>query len=138
MLQTALTNFLRDEGGAVTVDSVAVLGGSAWMAVALVGDVAAATLDLSEDISNRLEYASVLAEILDDYGPGSGIGSPFCEANPGNDKCVGNAGENPNGQGGWGGGSYGASDGDGSPGNSGNNGGGNGNGNNGGGNGNNG
>lgn len=62
---------------------------------------------------------------------GGGLG------NPGNHKPVGNAGEDPNGKGGWGGGSHGMSDGDipgngggGAPGNSGNagNGGNNGNG----------
>ncbi len=121
-MKQALAKFLRDESGAVTVDSVVVLGGSMWMSLALAVDVGAATIDVTEKINERLEYSNIVAEILGEYGPGSdldggsapqsgsdgdaGCGNP---GNPGNDKCVGNAGENPNGKGGWGEGDRGRS-----------------------------
>lgn len=117
-MMKAFTRFLRDESGAVTVDSVVVLGGSVWMAAVVVGDISVATLDVGAKINQRLEYASILAEILDDYGPGTNVGGEDvggaeevdCVGNPGNDKCVGNAGENPNGGDDWGSGSNGMSD----------------------------
>lgn len=111
-----LANFIRDEAGAVSVDFIVVWGGSMWMALGLVGDIGTATLSVTDKINDRLEYTSVVAEIVGDYGPGSGGGTDSasggtvdCVGNPGNDKCVGNAGENPNGKGGWGSGSNGRS-----------------------------
>ena len=118
-MKKTILKFLRDDTGAVTVDSVGVIGGSIWMAMTIAGDIGAATLVLSEKIDNRLEYESILQEILDSHGPEAVVvdesdsGSDDevdCVGNPGNDKCVGNAGENPNGQGGWGSGSRGRSD----------------------------
>ncbi len=70
-MKQTLVNFLRDESGAATVDSVVVLGGSMWMSVSLAVDVGAATIYLTDEITNRLEYTSIVAEILGDYGPGS-------------------------------------------------------------------
>lgn len=113
--------FLSDETGAVTIDSVIVMGGSVWMAAAVVGDISVATMGVTDKINERLEYASIVADIMGDFGPGgaqdtnsnnssgSGGGSDDCVGNPGNNKCVGNAGENPNGKGGWGSGSRGRS-----------------------------
>ncbi|MCB1336421.1 MAG: hypothetical protein KDK10_02825 [Maritimibacter sp.] len=111
--------FLLDDSGAVTVDSVIVMGGVVWMGAAVVGDIGVATMGVTDRINERLEYSSVIAEILGDYGPGSELdgGSMECNAaNPGNDKCVGNAGENPNGDDDWGSGSNGRSDSDSNPG----------------------
>ena len=100
------------------------------MALAIVTDVSVATMNVSDKINERLEYASILAEILDDYGPGSDLdggsgsesnrapesggdssddGESDCAGNPGNNKCVGNAGETPNGKDGWGDGDKGRS-----------------------------
>lgn len=106
-MKQALQKFLRDESGAVTIDSVVVLGGSMYMAMAIVADVGYATMGVTEKINERLEYATIIAEILDDYGPDDN--SVDCAANPGNDKCVGNAGEDPNGTGDWGDGTQGMS-----------------------------
>lgn len=111
--------FLRDETGAVTVDSVIVFGGSVWMAAAVVSDVSVATMGVTDKINERLEYSSIVAEIMGEYGPGgaqdsgsdtgSRAESGACAGNPGNDKCVGNAGENPDGGDDWGTGSHGKS-----------------------------
>ncbi len=121
-MKNLIGNFLRDETGAVTVDSAVVLGGTMWMSVSLAMDIGVATMDVTEKINERLEYSSIIAEILGEYGPGSdlaggsapqsgsdgdaGCGNP---GNPGNDKCVGNAGENPNGGDDWGEGDRGRS-----------------------------
>lgn len=94
--------FLLDDSGAVTVDSVVVMGGVVWMGAAVVSDIGFATMSVTDKINERLEYSSVIAEILGDYGPGNEVTPEFCAGNPGNAKCVGNAGEDPNEQGGWG------------------------------------
>ena len=124
-MKKAFERFLRDETGAVTVDFVVVWGGTMWMAMGLVSDIGYATVGVSDRISERLEYSTILSEILDDYGPGSEGGSSSgsgddsgggsddgvdCVGNPGNDKCVGNSGEDPNGDGEWVSGSLGMSD----------------------------
>jgi len=96
-MKQALVKFLRDETGAVTVDEVVVLGGSMWMAMALVTDIGYATMSVTDKINDRLEYATVISEILGEYGPGSDRAGSVEGNNPGNDKEVGNAGESPNG-----------------------------------------
>lgn len=83
--------FIGDESGAASVDGMIVLGGSIWMAFALVSDVAEASLNLTNDINDRLEYANIISEIMGDFGPDAG--------NPGNHVGVGSVGENPNGAG---------------------------------------
>lgn len=108
-MKQILAKFLRDESGAVTVDSVVVLGGSAYMALALVADVGYATMSVTDKINERLEYSTVLAEILRDYGPGSERAGSVDGYNPGNDKEVGNAGEDPNASGEFGDGIRGVS-----------------------------
>jgi len=117
-MNNTIKEFLRDEGGAVTVDSAVVLGGSIWMALSIVTDVSVATMSVTDKINERLEYSTIVAELLGEYGPDSGSdgdsggdsGDVDCVGNPGNDKCVGNAGENPNGGDDWGSGSNGMSD----------------------------
>lgn len=106
--------FLLDDSGAVTVDSVIVMGGVVWMGAAVVGDIGVATMGVTDRINERLEYSSVIADILGEYGPGAeqdgGEEEVDCVGNPGNAKCVGNAGENPNGDDDWGTGSQGQGD----------------------------
>lgn len=129
-------DFFRDESGAVTVDYVVFLGGVATMALTIVGDIAQATMSLTDRINERTSYESIVAEIEQSYSPaksreiadnndgaqaGSDDGDGSGEnpggsgsdgegyGNPGNDKNVGKAGENPNGKGGWGNGSKGKS-----------------------------
>ena len=112
----SLKRFLRDERGNVTIESLVVIGGSVWMMGVVVGDISVATMGVTERLENRLEYSSIINDILDSHGPdselagGSGDDPEFCDANPGNEKCVGNAGENPNGGDDWGSGSNGMSD----------------------------
>jgi len=130
----SIKEFLRDERGNVTIESLVVLGGSVWMAMVVVSDITFAAVGVSNRIENQLEYSSIINQILDSHGPdseqaggsdgGSGGGSGSddevdCVGNPGNDKCVGNAGENPNGGDDWGSGSNGMSDSGSSSGNSG-------------------
>ncbi len=113
--------FLRDERGNVTLESLVVIGGSVWMAGVVVGDISVATMGVTERLESRLEYSSIVNDILDGYGPNSELAGGSdgdsgsddevdCDGNPGNDKCVGNAGENPNGGDDWGSGSNGMSD----------------------------
>ena len=106
-----LAHFLRDESGAATVDSIVVLGGSMWMSVALAADVGAATIDVTDKINERLEYSSVVAEILGEYGPGSdGAGGTEggAQTNSSSNSVEtagcdsgGNAGSSNSGWGGW-------------------------------------
>lgn len=111
----AFREFLLDDSGAVTADSAIVMGGVIWMAGAVVSDVSVATMGVTDKINERLEYASIIAEIVGSPSEGAENGDTGsdegvdCVGNPGNDKCVGNAGENPNGQGGWGDGTQGQS-----------------------------
>ena len=112
--------FLRDERGNVTLESLVVIGGSVWMAGVVLTDISVATMGVTERLESRLEYSSIINDILDSHGPeseraggsdsGSGDDPEFCDANPGNAKCVGDAGENPNGGSDWGSGSFGMSD----------------------------
>ena len=152
-------DFLRDEGGNVTIESLVVIGGSVWMAGVLISDITFATMVVSERLNTRLEYTSIVEDILGGYGTEeqqAKYSDPEvsdetdetdyaddsddtedevdCVGNPGNNKCVGNAGENPNGSDDWGSGSNGQGDVNGNATNGNSNG--NGNGNNGGGNGN--
>jgi len=128
--------FFHDESGAVTVDYVVFLGGVATMALTIVGDIAQATMSLTDRINERASYETIVAEIEQSYSPaksreiaddsddaeagsgdddGSGENPGDSDAddegygNPGNDKDVGKAGENPNGKGGWGNGTRGKS-----------------------------
>ena len=158
----SVKKFLRDEGGNVTIESLVVIGGSVWMAGVILTDISTATMAVTERLETRLEYRSIVEDILGGYGTeqqqasysepddggtgttdegtgtddgGSGGEDEVdCVGNPGNNKCVGNAGENPNGGDGWGSGSNGQGDTNGNASNGNDNG--NGNGNNGGGNGN--
>jgi len=120
-----LKTFIHDESGAVTVDYVVFLGGVATMALTIVSDIAQATMSITDRINERTSYESIIAEIEQSYGTdrpvvvgnndsdsgdsstGSG-GQGY--GNPGNDKDVGKAGENPNGKGGWGNGRKGRSE----------------------------
>lgn len=111
MLNTIKT-FLRDERGNATIESLVVIGGSVWMMGVVLTDVSVATMDVTERLGHRLEYTSIVSDILGDFGTPVDSNPDFCAANPGNDKCVGNAGENPNGGDDWGGGTVGRSDGD--------------------------
>jgi Flp pilus assembly pilin Flp len=70
-MKTVFGRFLRDESGAVTVDSIVVLGGLTWMLVAVVIDIGAASVALTDRVSDELEYNQVLHNILDGYGPDS-------------------------------------------------------------------
>ena len=113
---TKFRKFLADESGNATIESLVVIGGSVWMAGVVLTDVSVATMGVTERLEHRLEYTSIVSDILSDYGPSSGSASSgadaeFCAGNPGNDKCVGNAGEEPNGKDGWGEGTRGRSDG---------------------------
>lgn len=106
--------FLRDESGNATIESLVVIGGSVWMAGVVVTDVTFASMTVTEKLNNRLEYTSIVSDILGDFGPEidnvASVDPDFCAGNPGNDKCVGNAGENPNGDDDWGTGSNGRGD----------------------------
>ncbi|WP_298491973.1 hypothetical protein [uncultured Maritimibacter sp.] len=151
-LKSRIGAFLRDETGAITVDFVVVVGGSMLMGYTVVTDVSRGTLNFANDIDSYLTAISELdltktrGQIVvdpDAFSNSSDLsagtdGQTSSGGNPGNDKDVGNAGENPNGSGDWGSGSNGMSDGNnGTSGNSGSSGNGNsGNGNNGNGNGN--
>lgn len=130
----SIKRFLRDENGFVTIESLVVMGGSVWMAGVVLTDITIATIGVTTRLETRLDYTSIVAEVLQEYGPestsdsgvvsseqtGSGSnGEDDCVGNPGNDKCVGNAGENPNGGSDWGSGSNGMSDSGSNPGNSG-------------------
>ena len=111
----SIERFLRDERGNVTMESLVVIGGSVWMAGVVIGDISVATMGVTERLESRLEYSSIVNDILAGYGPESelagGSGSDVdCDANPGNEKCVGNAGERPNEADDWGLGSKGMSD----------------------------
>ncbi|GGD47093.1 hypothetical protein [Sinisalibacter lacisalsi] len=126
--------FIQDENGAVTVDYVVFLGGVVWMGMTIVGDVARATMHLTDRVNERTSYELIISEIQQSYSSGvapvaddtgdqggndngdepddDGDSGSSDEGlgNPGNDKNVGRAGENPNGKGGWGNGSKGRSE----------------------------
>lgn len=119
-----LKRFWNDESGAVTVDYVVFLGGVVWMGMTVVGDVARASMSLTDQVVERMSYSAIVADIYGAFGPDSvaqnaGVegdagsnpdnGSESGAGNPGNNKNVGNAGENPNGKGGWGSGDKGRS-----------------------------
>lgn len=99
----AVRKFLRDESGAAGTDGIIVLGGSIWMAFALVSDVAEASLNLTNDINDRLEYANIISEIMGDFGPDAAN----TDGSLGNETDVGSAGENTNGDDDWGDGTSG-------------------------------
>ena len=66
-----IKEFLKDDSGAVTVESVVVLGGSVWMAMVLVGDIGSATISVTDRINERLDYTAIVAQIHDSYGTGT-------------------------------------------------------------------
>ena len=68
---TRFVHFLYDDTGAVSVDSVVVLGGASYIFLALVLDITAATIDLAEDINQQLLYNDTLHAILEGRGPGT-------------------------------------------------------------------
>ncbi len=72
-MKHAIRHFLCDESGSASFDSAVVVGGAAWMAVSLVADVSAATLDLTDDINHRMEYSTIVADILGAHGPGADL-----------------------------------------------------------------
>jgi hypothetical protein len=83
------------------------------MALSVVGDIAQGTLNLTDRIFERTTFESIIAEVEQSYsatGSGDIGGNANGNGNPGNDKDVGKAGENPSGKGGWGNGSKGRSE----------------------------
>lgn len=70
-MKKAIEKFFRDEGGAASVDTIVVLGGTTWMLIAVVLDIGAATIDLSDKVSHELQYNAVVYDILEGYGPNS-------------------------------------------------------------------
>jgi hypothetical protein len=70
-------------------------------------------LPYTPDFSGQFVLTEHAASAKGGGSGGNGGGGNPGAGNPGNDSSVGNAGENPDGQGGWGGGSKGRSDGDG-------------------------
>lgn len=68
---TRFVEFLRDESGAVTADSVVVLGGLSYMFLALVLDIGSAAVNLADDINDELLYNETLHAILEGRGPGT-------------------------------------------------------------------
>ena len=61
--------FLRDESGNATIESLVVIGGSVWMAGVVVTDVTFASMTVTEKLNNRLEDTSIVSDILGDFGP---------------------------------------------------------------------
>ena len=55
LLKSAITNFLKDETGAITVDFVVFWGGSMLMAYTVVGDVSHGVIRAADGISGALE-----------------------------------------------------------------------------------
>ena len=68
-MKKAIGSFLRDERGSASVEEIVVLGGATWMLVAVAIDISAATIDLSDRITNELQYNAVIYDILEGYGP---------------------------------------------------------------------
>jgi len=66
--------FLRDESGAVTVDYTVFLGGVIWMGMTIVGDVATATMFVTDKVNTRMSYARIVEEIHGSFGPDSVAG----------------------------------------------------------------
>ncbi|MCB1349060.1 MAG: hypothetical protein KDK11_10590, partial [Maritimibacter sp.] len=76
--------FLRDESGNATIESLVVIGGSVWMAGVVVTDVTFASMTVTEKLNNRLEYTSIVSDILGDFG------TPVDVATADPDFCAGN------------------------------------------------
>ena len=104
--QTALRKFAADEGGAVTTDAVVFWAGLILMAQTVVTDVSHGVMIVADGISGAIEEIAAtnlsLQEIAglagQDATEPAGEGTqPSSSGNPGNDKDVGRAGENPNG-----------------------------------------
>ncbi|MCB1328707.1 MAG: hypothetical protein KDK28_04260, partial [Maritimibacter sp.] len=64
----AVKKFLGDETGNVTIESLVVIGGSVWMAGVIVTDISTATLAVTERLETRLEYRTIVEDILGGYG----------------------------------------------------------------------
>lgn len=122
--RTPLGRFVDDDSGAVTVDFVVITGGVIGLGLAVVGEVRSGAVDLAGGINASLGGASVasIQQALANVHAGGGGGSGSSEAggasegsagqggsgagvgpsaglgNPGNDKPVGKAGENPSGK----------------------------------------
>ncbi|WP_138422155.1 hypothetical protein [Maritimibacter alexandrii] len=113
-----MSKFAADEGGAVTTDAVVFWAGLILMAQTVVTDVSHGVMIVADGISGAIgEIAATnltLQEIAglagQDATPTAGEGTQTpSSGNPGNDKDVGRAGENPNGTDDWGTGSQGRS-----------------------------
>ncbi|HBZ44185.1 MAG TPA: hypothetical protein DEO85_09065 [Maritimibacter sp.] len=113
----ALKRFFLDETGAVSVDAVVVIGGSILIAQTVITDISEGMVTLSDKMNARFEQIAVdqLDNAATVYTPTSSTTTPAqasagpTAGNPGNDKAVGNAGENPNGSDDWGDGTQGKS-----------------------------
>lgn len=137
-----LIEFFRNEDGQITVDwtvLVAALAGLGFVVVAEVASGVDKVADEYDGITTGQGMMTMFANPTNTGQPGGDAEDPADEdtvasaddtetcdkANPGNDKCVGNAGETPNGdEDAWGDGSNGQGDVSGNAGNNGNNGGG--------------
>lgn len=96
MFKSFFQTFQKDESGMVTVDWVVLSAGVLIGVSALINPVKDGITETGDDIAYVL---SVGAEQSEEFQGG----------NPGNNKGNGNAGENPNGKGGWGDGDKGKS-----------------------------
>lgn len=131
--------FWKEESGQLSVDWTVLVASLVGVSIAAATSVSISVRDVTDEydgINTGTGMMTMFAGRDDASGGGSGTGSgtggntgsgsndsasgdsgggadaAFCAGNPGNDKCVGKAGENPNGKGGWGGGTKGRSDGD--------------------------
>lgn len=66
-----IRRFLRDESGAATVDYAVFPGGAVWMGMTVVGDIASATMFVTERVNTRMTYASIVEDIYGTFGPDS-------------------------------------------------------------------
>jgi len=123
-----LLDFLRNEDGAITVDWTVLVAGIMGLGLVVTSEVAyGVEKNVTDDYAGITTGKGMIAmfanspqETTDVADPtdeteeivlaGAGDSGDCDGANPGNDKCVGNAGESPNGRD-FGGGSNGMSDG---------------------------
>lgn len=124
--------FLSNESGAITIDWTVLVAGLVGVGLVITAEVAYDVrkvtteydgIDTGEGMMtmfvNNPQYPNASAQDPEtDPGPtdetsGTEVADDTTQtcnaANPGNDKCVGNAGETPNGKDGWGTGSHGRS-----------------------------
>ena len=105
-----MKRFIKDQSGAIAVDMVGLTGAAVLLGVGAVEMVSRGVESSADDVRTKTAAISAGQTYggLSWYNTRSGASGG--EGNPGNDKAVGKAGENPNGKGGWGTGSKGKSE----------------------------